>query len=79
MSNNHVFVFSLYQEEQDLDRLHVIHRYRPHSPDVAALTENGKVLGYTRHVGSALHGDHYVDFYLKEGKLYKFCNSGHET
>ncbi|GFR75658.1 hypothetical protein ElyMa_002193900 [Elysia marginata] len=54
-------------EEQDLDRLHVIHRYRPHSPDVAALTENGKVLGYTRHVGSALHGDHYVDFYLKEG------------
>ncbi|RUS76793.1 hypothetical protein EGW08_015439, partial [Elysia chlorotica] len=54
-------------KEQDLDRLHVIHRYRPHSPDVAALTENGKVLGYTRHVGSALHGDHYVDFYLKEG------------
>ncbi|GFO48384.1 sericin 2 [Plakobranchus ocellatus] len=54
-------------EEQDLDRLHVIHRYRPHSPDVASLTENGKVLGYTRHVGSALHGDHYVDFYLREG------------
>ncbi|XP_012934577.1 uncharacterized protein LOC101857170 isoform X2 [Aplysia californica] len=53
--------------EQDLDKLCVIHRYRPHSVDIAPITENGKVSNYVMHVGSALHSKNYVEYYMKEG------------
>ncbi|XP_046568412.1 uncharacterized protein LOC124276800 [Haliotis rubra] len=52
---------------QDLDKLQVIHRYRPNSSDIPHITENGKVQNYTCHVGSALHAKKYVDYYIKEG------------
>ncbi|XP_067650568.1 uncharacterized protein [Haliotis asinina] len=52
---------------QDLDKLQVIHRYRPNSSDIPHITENGKVQNYTCHVGSALHAKKYVDYYMKEG------------
>merc|ERR1712227_1046868 len=53
--------------EQDLDKLCVIHRYRPHSVDIAPITENGKVANYVMHVGSALKSKNYVEYYMKEG------------
>ncbi|XP_046371201.1 uncharacterized protein LOC124145470 [Haliotis rufescens] len=52
---------------QALDKLQVIHRYRPNSSDIPHVTENGKVQNYTCHVGSALHTKKYVDYYIKEG------------
>ncbi|XP_076461186.1 uncharacterized protein LOC143293808 [Babylonia areolata] len=53
--------------EQPLDKLQIIHRYRPHSTDIPPIVENGRVQNYSLHVGSALHAKHYVDFYMKEG------------
>ncbi|KAL8562714.1 hypothetical protein ACOMHN_022590 [Nucella lapillus] len=53
--------------EQPLDKLQVIHRYRPHSNDIPPIVENGRVQNYNCHVGSALHAKHYVDYYMKEG------------
>ena len=56
-----------FQSEQPLDKLQVIHRYRPHSNDIPPIVENGRVQNYSHHVGSALHAKHYVDYYMKEG------------
>ena len=62
-----LFDWSFLQRDQDLDKLCVIHRYRPHSVDIAPITENGKVSNYVMHVGSALHSKNYVEYYMKEG------------
>ncbi|XP_041366421.1 myb-like protein X isoform X2 [Gigantopelta aegis] len=53
--------------EQPIEKLHVIHRYRPNSDDIPHLTENGRVQNYTDHVGAALHSVKYIDYYLKQG------------
>ncbi|XP_025093372.1 uncharacterized protein LOC112563545 isoform X6 [Pomacea canaliculata] len=53
--------------ELPLDKLQVIHRYRPESTNIPPIVENGHVQNYTCHVGSALHAKNYVDFYMKEG------------
>lgn len=54
-------------EEQPLEKLHVIHRYRPHSRDIPPIVENGRVQNYNLHVGSALNAKNYVEYYMKEG------------
>lgn len=54
-------------EEQPLDKLQVIHRYRPHSSDIPPIVENGRVQNYSCHVGSALQAKNYVEFYMREG------------
>lgn len=56
------------QSELPLDKLQVIHRYRPQSTNIPPIVENGHVQNYTCHVGSALHAKNYVDFYMKEGE-----------
>lgn len=53
--------------DQPLDKLQVIHRYRPNSCDIPPIVENGRVQNYSLHVGSALHAKNYVDFYMREG------------
>lgn len=53
--------------EHPLEKLQLIHRYRPHSCDIPPIVENGRVQNYTHHVGSALHAKTYVDFYMREG------------
>ncbi|XP_070210480.1 uncharacterized protein [Littorina saxatilis] len=53
--------------EQPLDKLQVIHRYRPHSRDIPPVVENGRVQNYTQHFGSALQAKNYVDYYMREG------------
>ena len=66
-ASQRIYILSIFQKEQDLDKLCVIHRYRPHSVDIAPITENGKVANYVMHVGSALHTKNYVEYYMKEG------------
>ena len=62
------------QSDQPLDKLQVIHRYRPHSSNIPPIVENGRVQNYTHHVGSALHAKNYVDYYMKEGiMLFSSC------
>ncbi|ELU04489.1 hypothetical protein CAPTEDRAFT_192228, partial [Capitella teleta] len=50
-----------------VNRLSVIHRYRPRSGAVTTSTENGHVQNYTSHVGAALHSETYVQYYRREG------------
>lgn len=50
-----------------VDRLSVLHRYRPHPREGANVPETGKVQNYTRHVGSALSTEDYVKYYIREG------------
>jgi len=58
----------LYQESVPVNDLALIHRYRPHSPDIGKAPEYGDVQNYNCHVGAALHTKQYVDFYLREGR-----------
>ena len=59
----------LFQETVPIDKLQVIHRYRPSYHGVVEdKPETGKVQNYTRHVGSVLKSQDYVNYYIKEGR-----------
>jgi hypothetical protein len=64
-----MYYIYLLQETLPIDKLQVIHRYRPsYHGKVEDTTETGKVQNYTRHVGAVLKSQDYVNYYIKEGK-----------
>lgn len=59
-----------FQETLPIDKLQVIHRYRPsYHGKIDDIPETGKVQNYTRHVGAVLKSQDYVNYYIKEGKI----------
>lgn len=54
-------------EKFPIEKLNVIHRYRPNCPNVQRSVNNGDISNYSCHLGAALNTYSYIQYYIKQG------------
>ncbi|KAI0219146.1 hypothetical protein LSAT2_029249 [Lamellibrachia satsuma] len=54
-------------ERFPIEKLNVIHRYRPNCPSACRSVDNGNIANYSCHFGAALNTYSYIQYYIRQG------------